>query len=116
MNAGFEDCTILNDLLNKTNDDIKSAIEEYTNIRVKSCYAISDLAMYNYLEMRDLCSRKSFRIRQWLDNLLFKLLPTKWIPLYTSVTYSSINYEICLKNKQWQDHVSLLVVFIDQNL
>lgn len=107
MNAGFEDCTILNNLLDEYNDDISKSLQEYTKIRVKSTYAVSDLAMYNYLEMRDLCSRKTFRIRQILDNILFKFFPSKWIPLYISVTYSSMNYEICLANKNWQCDVSI---------
>lgn len=107
MNAGFEDCTILNNLLNSNNNNISRTLQEYTNIRVKSSYAIANLAMYNYLEMRDLCDRKSFKIRQSLDNLLFKLFPTTWIPLYTSVTYTSIDYDICLESKRWQDHVSI---------
>lgn len=106
MNAGFEDCSVLNELLNKNADQIPITLQEYTNLRVKSAYAISDLAMYNYVEMRDLCDRKSFKIRKMCDNQLYKLFPTKWIPLYSSVTYSSITYEKCLENKQWQDQVS----------
>lgn len=107
MNAGFEDCTALNHLLDKYEHDISRCLQEYSRTRVKSTYAISDLAMYNYLEMRDLCSRKTFRIRQLIDNLLFKFFPSKWIPLYVSVTYSSMNYEKCLENKKWQCDVSI---------
>lgn len=108
MNAGFEDCTILNDLLNKHNDNFEKTLNEYSSIRVKSAHAISNLAMYNYVEMRDLCSRRYFKLRQMIDNFLFKLFPTKWIPLYTSVTYTNIEYEKCLENKDWQAYVSII--------
>ena len=40
-------------------DDLKSAIKEYGIFRPKDAHAIADLAMYNYIEMRDLVTRYS---------------------------------------------------------
>ena len=51
MNAGFEDCYLLNELFNKHNDDIPSILEEYSGKRWRDAFAISDLAMYNYIEV-----------------------------------------------------------------
>ena len=53
--------------------------------------------------MRDLVNKKSFLVRKKLDNFLHWLLPTWWVPLYTSVTFSRMRYHKCVSNRAWQD-------------
>ncbi|XP_068911271.1 kynurenine 3-monooxygenase [Tenebrio molitor] len=103
MNAGFEDCLILNSILDQNKDDVGSTVHEFTARRVEDAHAICDLAMYNYVEMRDLVTRRSYHLRKLFDEVLFKLLPNMWIPLYNSVTFSGIGYKECVANRQWQD-------------
>ena len=58
------------------------------------------------LQMRDLTARTSFLLRKKLDSLLHFALGWKWVPLYTSVTFSRMRYHLCVENKKWQDEVS----------
>ncbi|KAJ8971566.1 hypothetical protein NQ317_004120, partial [Molorchus minor] len=102
MNAGFEDCIILNELLDKT-EDIEEAIKEYSKVRIEDAHAICDLAMYNYIEMRDLVTKPTFYLRKRLDNLLSGLFPDTWVPLYNSVCFSRMKYTKCIENRKWQD-------------
>ncbi|KAF0748180.1 kynurenine 3-monooxygenase [Aphis craccivora] len=51
MNAGFEDCTILNQLLEEYDHDLKTVIKTFTSRRIQDAEAISDLAFYNYIEV-----------------------------------------------------------------
>merc|ERR1711962_1233712 len=45
--------------------------------------AMCDLAMHNYIEMRDLVNKKSFLLRKKFDNLLHWLAPDWWVsPLH----------------------------------
>ncbi|XP_050440895.1 kynurenine 3-monooxygenase isoform X2 [Adelges cooleyi] len=111
MNAGFEDCTIFNQLLNEYDHDLKTVIKTFSKRRIIDAEAISDLAFYNYIEMRDLVARRTFLWRKKLDNLLYKWFPEIWIPLYNSVTFSSIPYSECKLHSQWQDKI-LFKVFI----
>ncbi|KAJ0180371.1 hypothetical protein K1T71_003775 [Dendrolimus kikuchii] len=105
MNAGFEDCTLLDQLFQKHKDDLVSILEEFSKTRWQDTFAISDLAMYNYIEMRDLVTRPSYRVRKAMDDIVFWLLPNFWVPLYNSVTFSTMPYSQCVKNRQWQDKV-----------
>nr|CAD7603412.1 unnamed protein product [Timema genevievae] len=107
MNAGFEDCRLLDELMERHNDDLSLVLPEFSQTRNEDAEAICDLAMYNYIEMRDLVNKRSFLWRKKLDELLFWLFPRKWVPLYTSVTFSNMSYTKCLSNKQWQDKVRL---------
>ncbi|KAL7302995.1 hypothetical protein TKK_0004220 [Trichogramma kaykai] len=105
MNAGFEDVLVLSELLDFHNNSLSKAILNFTKVRCDDAHAICDLAMYNYLEMRDLVTKKSFLIRKHLDTILHWLFPNEWIPLYSTVTFSRMKYRDCIYNKDWQDRV-----------
>ncbi|KAJ8725482.1 hypothetical protein PYW08_003665 [Mythimna loreyi] len=105
MNAGFEDCTLLDELFKKHNDNLAEILNEFSETRWKDTFAVSDLAMYNYIEMRDLVTRTSYRLRKAMDDFIFWLLPNFWVPLYNSVTFSTMPYSQCIKNREWQDKV-----------
>lgn len=106
MNAGFEDCILLDKLLEKHRNSIQEAIGEFSIARVDDAQAISDLAMYNYVEMRELVTKYIYHLRKQLDEFLFRIVPTIWIPLYHSVTFTRTNYKKCIENRQWQNKVS----------
>lgn len=58
MNAGFEDCSILSELFNEHGSNLEIILSEFSNRRWEDAHAISDLAMYNYIEMRDLVNKR----------------------------------------------------------
>merc|ERR1712142_158880 len=102
MNCGMEDCIVLNDCLD-SESSFEQALDKYSSFRNPDAEAMCDLAMYNYIEMRDLVNKKSFLLRKKFDNLLHWLAPDWWVPLYTSVTFSRMRYHQCIKNRKWQD-------------
>ncbi|KAF9420868.1 hypothetical protein HW555_003054 [Spodoptera exigua] len=55
--------------------------------------------------MRDLVTRPSYKLRKAMDDFIFWLLPNFWVPLYNSVTFSTMPYSRCIKNREWQDRV-----------
>merc|ERR1712079_811921 len=103
MNCGMEDVVVLDEMMRKYPDDRLRAFEQYSKNRNPDAEAMCDLAMYNYVEMRDLTARTSFLLRKKLDGLLHWLTPSFWIPLYTSVTFTRMRYHHCISNKKWQD-------------
>ncbi|XP_067136006.1 kynurenine 3-monooxygenase [Centruroides vittatus] len=105
MNAGFEDCLIFDELLTKHSNHFDLAISEFSENRQPDAVAICDLAVYNYKEMRDLVNSKLFIARKYLDNLLNDIFPDKWVPLYSSVSFTRMKYSECIKNKKWQDKI-----------
>nr|XP_014098342.1 kynurenine 3-monooxygenase isoform X1 [Bactrocera oleae] len=115
LNAGMEDCTLLMSLFNQPNLSTAEILEQFTELRWRDAHAICDLAMYNYVEMRDLTKRISFRCRKWLDTQLFRLFPSVWVPLYNSVSFTSMPYSKCIANRKWQDKL-LSNVFISASL
>lgn len=51
MNAGFEDCTILSQILDRHHNRFHVALKEFSDTRWQDAQAICDLAMYNYIEV-----------------------------------------------------------------
>ncbi|KPM09688.1 kynurenine 3-monooxygenase-like protein [Sarcoptes scabiei] len=115
MNCGFEDCLELDLILEQSNKPLGSVLGEYTTKRVDNCHAIIDLAMYNYIEMRALVNRKTFLLRKSFDNLMHRMFPNFWTPLYSMVTFSRTPYHKCIQDKKWQDEIinrSLVILAI----
>src|SRR5690606_30973476 len=54
MNAGFEDCSILNAMLDQYHDDWEKTIVNFQKERKPDTDAIAQLALDNFIEMRDL--------------------------------------------------------------
>jgi kynurenine 3-monooxygenase len=110
MNAGFEDCRILNGLLEKHNDNWSLAIAEFQELRKPDTDAIAQLAMDNFIEMRDLVADKDFQLRKKIESRLHALYPDQWVPLYSMVTFHddirySEAYRIGQKQKKIMDKV-----------
>jgi kynurenine 3-monooxygenase len=87
MNAGFEDCRILNQLLEKHSDDWDKVLPEFQQMRKPDADAIAQLALDNFTEMRDLVADADFLLRKKIEARLHELFPDKWVPLYSMVTF-----------------------------
>jgi kynurenine 3-monooxygenase len=92
MNCGFEDVSELDELLNDTNENWNSALEKFQEQRKPNSDAILDLALYNYIEMRDLSGREDFQLRTKIERKIAALFPDKFMTLYSMVTFSDLSY------------------------
>ena len=105
MNSGFEDCLVLNSLMEKHADDWTKILPEYQLLRKPDGDAIAELALNNFIEMRDKVGDKKFLLQKKIETAFSKKHPDKWIPAYSMVTFSpDIRYSDALKrgNKQQQ--------------
>lgn len=103
MNCGFEDCVVLNDLIEKHKENWPAIMKEYQALRKPDADAIADLAVANFIEMRDKTADPKFLLQKKIEAKFSQKHPDKWIPLYTMVTYSPhIRYSTAMKegNKQ----------------
>jgi kynurenine 3-monooxygenase len=110
MNAGFEDCRILNELLDKHHDNWHAVLLAFQQLRKPDTDAIAQLALDNFIEMRDLVADAEFLLRKKIEAKLHELYPEKWIPLYSMVTFHdhmrySEAYQIGQRQKKIMDEV-----------
>lgn len=110
MNAGFEDCRVLNQLLDRYDDNWELTLPEFQKLRKPDADAIAQLALDNFIEMRDLVADTDFLLRKKIEAKLHELYPDQWIPLYSMVTFHenirySQAYKIGQKQKAIMDKV-----------
>ena len=92
MNAGFEDCRILDELLDKHKDDLKSCFDEYTRVRKPNGDGVQDLSIQNYVVMRDKTADPLFLLQKKIEQKFANLYPDKWVPLYSMVSFTNTPY------------------------
>jgi kynurenine 3-monooxygenase len=106
MNAGFEDCRVLNELLTQFKDDVDQVLPAFQKLRKPDADAIAQLALDNFIEMRDLVGDADFLLRKKIEARLYKRYPEKWIPLYSMVTfYDTIRYSEAYQTGQRQKKI-----------
>lgn len=106
MNCGFEDCRVLDELIEKNGDDWQSILQEYQSLRKPDADAIADLAINNFTEMRDKTADPKFLLQKKIEARLHEKYPDKWIPAYSQVTFSPhIRYSEALKRGQKQEAI-----------
>jgi kynurenine 3-monooxygenase len=105
MNAAFEDCVVLDECLAEFADNRERAFAEYFVRRKENTDALADLAVENFIEMRDKTASRSFRAKKKLDHLLEAALPGLYLPLYTMVTFTRIPYAEAARRARWQDRL-----------
>ena len=113
MNAGMEDIETLFGFYETNNKNLKKAMEIYGVERPKDAHAIADLALYNYIEMRDLVTSNWFLFRKKVDNLLTAIMPNMVKPLYEMTVFTpSIPYSECIRRSELQGKVIDTSLFV----
>ena len=105
MNAGFEDCTILDALLAEHGDDWSAVLQAFDRRRKTDTDAIAELALENFVEMRDKVADPAFLFRKRVEAVLAQLCPERFTPLYTMVTFSQMPYAEAAARGRAQDAV-----------
>ncbi len=92
MNAGFEDISVLDDLIEKNKDEWEIIFQEYQKSRKPDADAIAELSYRNFVEMSSKTANPQFLLRKQIEKHFASKYPEKWIPLYSRVTFSDKPY------------------------
>jgi len=103
MNAAFEDVIVLSERLALHGKDRATAFAEYQRERKRNVDALADLAIENFVEMRDHTGSHVFRWKKKLEKTLHRLFPNWFIPLYTLVTFTRTPYAAAARRARRQN-------------
>ncbi|PKH67142.1 kynurenine 3-monooxygenase [Flavobacterium sp. ALD4] len=92
MNSGFEDISILNEMMEKYGDDWETIFSEYQKSRKPNADAIAELSYRNFMEMSSKTADDKFLLQKKIEKWFSDKHPDKWIPLYSRVTFSDRPY------------------------
>jgi len=112
MNAGFEDVSVLYEMIEVYGDDWKKIFSEYQTSRKPNADAIAELSYRNFMEMSSKTADEKFLLQKKIEKRFSTKYPEKWIPLYSRVTFSHRPYTEALaigdKQKAIMDKVMTL--------
>lgn len=132
MNAGMEDVRILFSILDKhtemhadNNPTVDSenatsisacaraeALAEYSAVRAPDAYAINELALQNYVEMRSSVLSVRYRLRKFLEEFMSVNFPTfGWHTKYSRVSFSNQGYDEIVRQSDHQGRILMRVFF-----
>lgn len=105
MNAGFEDITVLDQMLDTFDGDWEALFKAFERRRKPDADAIADLAVMNFIEMRDKVADPRFLLRKKVEAKISAQYPDVWLPLYSMVTFTDLPYSYALGTGQMQDEI-----------
>jgi kynurenine 3-monooxygenase len=105
MNCAFEDCTYLLGLLDRYGSEWPMFLAEFEKSRKTDTDAIADLAIENFVEMRDRVGDPRFLFRKKVELELEKKYPDRFVPKYAMVTFHRIPYSVAAARGAVQDRM-----------
>jgi kynurenine 3-monooxygenase len=94
MNCGFEDCAILDDMIGADPSGWQRRLGEYAVNRKPDADAIADLALWNFVEMRDKVGDARFLLEKGIEKLLLQKWPERFGSRYALTTFSRVPYRV----------------------
>jgi kynurenine 3-monooxygenase len=104
MNCAFEDCVVLARHL-EANESLADAFTAFEAERKPNASAIQQMALENYLEMRDRVADPAFLLQRELEQQLQARWPTRFVPHYTMVTFLHTPYAVALQRTELQRRI-----------
>lgn len=97
MNCSFEDCVVFDEMLEKHYPNWESIFSEYQKSRKPNADAIANLALQNFVEMRDLVGDKDFLHFKHVEHDLTELYPGIFRSQYELTTFTNEPYKYALE-------------------
>lgn len=107
MNCGFEDCSVLNELIEEDegSPSWSSIFSKFYQLRKENADAIADMALENFVEMRDKVGDPAFQREKQVERVLQKEMPGEYVSRYQLVTFSRVPYVMALKAGRVQNEI-----------
>lgn len=106
MNCGFEDCTVFSQCLDEMTKGAESGnvtavpweklFSTFFEMRKQNTDSIADMAVENFVEMRDKVGDPRFLLEKSVEKVLQREFPGQYISRYALVTFSSVPYKLAL--------------------
>ncbi len=105
MNSGFEDLIVFDELVERWGSDWGAVFPEVFQSRKPNTDAIADMALQNFVEMRDKVGDAEFLLRKGVDSALEKKFPAKYRTRYALVAYTLVPYAVALEAGTIQEKI-----------
>ncbi len=102
MNASFQDCKVIDQMIEKYEGDWNEVFSNFTKNHKPNGHAIANMALENYIEMRDLVNDEGYIKKRELELKLELEFPNRFLPRYSMVSFHSLPYSEVYKRGEIQ--------------
>jgi len=113
LNAGFEDVTVFTRILDDEGGDFSRALPRFSRERKEDGDAIAELALYNFVEMRDRVGDPRFVLQKKIEAKIARVYGARYTPLYSMVTFSHRPYREALAYGRAQEALMREILALD---
>ncbi len=110
MNLGFEDCTTLLNCFEQNQNNWAQALQQYNQVQIPNANAIAEMALENFVEMRDKVQDARFQLKKKIETVLEKSFPEMYRSRYGLITYTltpySLAQQVGVKQNDFLDAIS----------
>ena len=108
-NCAFEDCVEIDRCLGAAGGDWQAALAAYQEARKANCDAIAEMALDNFIEMRDRVNSRVFQAETAARHFLERRLPGRFVSRYELVSFSTMPYAQIPGRMRRQDRATALI-------
>ena len=109
MNCGFEDLTVLEEYMKKCKThgkiDWAALFDEFPRHRKPDSDSIADMAVENFVEMRDKVGNPRFLLEKAVEKVLQREFPKDYVSRYSMVSFSRVPYRFAAQAGTVQDEI-----------
>jgi len=106
MNCGFEDCRVLDDLLQEgQHPDWPGIFSEFQKLRKPQADAIAQMSIENYREMSERTADEHFLFLQEIETALAKKFPDLFKGRHALVSFTNVSYVDCYRIGEIQESI-----------
>ncbi|HEU5007512.1 MAG TPA: NAD(P)/FAD-dependent oxidoreductase [Jatrophihabitantaceae bacterium] len=91
-NCALEDCVEIDRCLDESGGDWQRALDTYQGRRKANCDAIAEMALDNFVEMRDRVNSRVFQAKTAAQHALERRLPGHYVSRYELVSFTTMPY------------------------
>jgi kynurenine 3-monooxygenase len=101
-NAGFEDCAVLDECMDRYGEDWTALLKDFERQRKPNTDAIADLCVEHFVELRDLVGTPEFLRRKEIERRINRMYPDEYRDLYSMITFTRMPYTEALRTEREQ--------------
>lgn len=105
LNCAFEDVTVFLSLLDRLGPNWPEVFARFERARKVNTDSIADLAVENFVEMRDKVADPRFLFRKKIELALEARFPGHFVPKYAMVTFHRVPYSVAEARGKIQDRI-----------
>ena len=105
LNCSFEDCTVLLELIDRHGPEWPRVFTEFERARKENTDAIADMALENFVEMRDKVADPRFLFKKKVELALEARFPGLFVPRYAMITFQRVPYAVAARRGRIQDRI-----------